>query len=397
MQAARYGRIVNIASEAGRLGSRGGAVYAAAKGGVISFTRSIARENARRGITANVVGPGPIDTPMLRGAVEAGGQKLLESMTGATLAGPAGHRRGSRLCGRLPRLATEAAFITGEMPGRLRRNGVRLMERWGGLDGHRAGPGRPHAGWTRARPSTQMRRAVGRAVRPRRRTRPARRAVAMRRRARRPGSPPPGARDDRVLLYLHGGGFSLGSVRSHRGLVVALPPKPALPRARLEYRRRPEHRFPGGARRVLRRLRLAPASGVAPPTSRWPAIRPAAGWSLATMLARAMAARPLPAAAVLLSAFTDLTASGRATPTRAASTRWTRSPSAARVARALPQAVPSRARRTASPLFADSDGLAAAARPGRRARDRARATRADFADRGARRRGRRDGGGVRAA
>ena len=72
MQAAGYGRIVNIASEAGRLGSRGGSVYAAAKGGVIAFTRSIARENGRKGITANVVAPGPIDTPMLRRAVAAG-------------------------------------------------------------------------------------------------------------------------------------------------------------------------------------------------------------------------------------------------------------------------------------------------------------------------------------
>ena len=69
MQAAAYGRIVNVASEAGRLGSRGGSVYAAAKGGVIAFTRSIARENGRKGITANVVAPGPIDTPLLRQAV----------------------------------------------------------------------------------------------------------------------------------------------------------------------------------------------------------------------------------------------------------------------------------------------------------------------------------------
>ncbi len=85
MQAARFGRIVNIASEAARLGSRGGAVYAATKGGVIAFTKSIARENARFAITANVIAPGPIDTPMLRHAVDLGGPKILEAMTGATL------------------------------------------------------------------------------------------------------------------------------------------------------------------------------------------------------------------------------------------------------------------------------------------------------------------------
>ena len=53
-----------MASEAGRLGSRGGSVYAAAKGGVIAFTRSIARENGRKGLTANVVAPGFVQTEM---------------------------------------------------------------------------------------------------------------------------------------------------------------------------------------------------------------------------------------------------------------------------------------------------------------------------------------------
>jgi 2-hydroxycyclohexanecarboxyl-CoA dehydrogenase len=65
MQRARYGRIVNIASEAGRMGATTQAVYAATKGGVIAFTMSIARENARYGITANAIAPGPIDTPLL--------------------------------------------------------------------------------------------------------------------------------------------------------------------------------------------------------------------------------------------------------------------------------------------------------------------------------------------
>ena len=84
MQAARFGRIVNVVSEAARLGSKGGAVYAAAKGGVVAFTKSIARENARYGITANCIAPGPIDTPMLRAGVARGGEKLLDAMVGAT-------------------------------------------------------------------------------------------------------------------------------------------------------------------------------------------------------------------------------------------------------------------------------------------------------------------------
>jgi len=66
MQRAGYGRIVNVTSEAGRIGAKGNAAYAAAKGGVIAFTKSIARENARFGVTANAVAPGPIETPLLR-------------------------------------------------------------------------------------------------------------------------------------------------------------------------------------------------------------------------------------------------------------------------------------------------------------------------------------------
>lgn len=65
MQRAGYGRIVNVSSEAGRIGSKGNAVYAATKGAVIAFSKSIARENARFGITVNTVCPGPIDTPLL--------------------------------------------------------------------------------------------------------------------------------------------------------------------------------------------------------------------------------------------------------------------------------------------------------------------------------------------
>lgn len=116
MQAARFGRIVSIASEAGRLGSKGGAVYAAAKGGVIAFMKSIARENARYGVTANVIAPGPIETPMLRKAVERGGQKLLDGMTGATLLGRLGQP--DEVAAAALFLASDAAaYITGETLG----------------------------------------------------------------------------------------------------------------------------------------------------------------------------------------------------------------------------------------------------------------------------------------
>ena len=64
MIAAGGGRVVSIASDAGRVGSTGEAVYAACKGGVIAFSKSVARELARQGINLNVVSPGPTDTPL---------------------------------------------------------------------------------------------------------------------------------------------------------------------------------------------------------------------------------------------------------------------------------------------------------------------------------------------
>lgn len=66
-----FGRIVNIASDAGRVGSSGEAVYSAAKGGIIAFTKTIARETARQGLNVNCVCPGPTDTPLLSAFVEA--------------------------------------------------------------------------------------------------------------------------------------------------------------------------------------------------------------------------------------------------------------------------------------------------------------------------------------
>ncbi len=66
MAARGSGRVVNVASDAGRVGSSGEAVYAACKGGIIAFTKTLARELARQGVTLNVVCPGPTDTPLFR-------------------------------------------------------------------------------------------------------------------------------------------------------------------------------------------------------------------------------------------------------------------------------------------------------------------------------------------
>jgi 2-hydroxycyclohexanecarboxyl-CoA dehydrogenase len=78
-----WGRIINIGSDAGRVGSSLESVYAGAKGGVIAFTKTVAREVARKGITANVVCPGPTDTPFLQEVVSKQGDadKVIGAMT----------------------------------------------------------------------------------------------------------------------------------------------------------------------------------------------------------------------------------------------------------------------------------------------------------------------------
>lgn len=70
MMKARFGRIVNVSSASGQMGMPGQANYAAAKAGLLGLTRSVARELASRGITANVVAPGPIETAMTAGLAD---------------------------------------------------------------------------------------------------------------------------------------------------------------------------------------------------------------------------------------------------------------------------------------------------------------------------------------
>jgi 2-hydroxycyclohexanecarboxyl-CoA dehydrogenase len=99
------GRIVNIASEAGRVGSSGSAAYSAAKGGVIAFTKTIAREGARYGVLCNAIAPGPIDTPLLnRAPNELGeiGKRVVEVMVGSTAL---------RRMGRPDEVASVVAFL----------------------------------------------------------------------------------------------------------------------------------------------------------------------------------------------------------------------------------------------------------------------------------------------
>jgi len=116
MAARGWGRIVNIASDAARVGSSGESVYSACKGGIIAFSKTLARELARKGVTVNVVCPGPTDTPILRAFLGEGegGQKVYDALVRAIPMKRVGQP--DDIPGIVAFLASdEAGFITGQV------------------------------------------------------------------------------------------------------------------------------------------------------------------------------------------------------------------------------------------------------------------------------------------
>ena len=116
MAARRSGRIVNISSDAARVGSSGEAVYAACKGGLVAFSKTIAREHARHGITVNVVCPGPTDTALFADYKQGAGnpEKLMEAFTRSIPLGRIGQP--DDLPGAIVFFASDdARFITGQV------------------------------------------------------------------------------------------------------------------------------------------------------------------------------------------------------------------------------------------------------------------------------------------
>ncbi len=116
MAARKSGRIVNVASDAARVGSSGEAVYAACKGGLVALSKTLAREHARHGITVNVICPGPTDTALLAGVAEGAPnpEKLIEAFTRAIPLGRLGQpedlARAIVFFG-----SDDASFITGQV------------------------------------------------------------------------------------------------------------------------------------------------------------------------------------------------------------------------------------------------------------------------------------------
>jgi len=168
---------------------------------------------------------------------------------------------------------------------------------------------------------------------------------------------PKQARKDKVLFYLHGGAYVLGSRRTHRQLASHMAKAAGVTAVLPEYRLAPEYPFPAAIDDAVAVYRALLESGFKPEDIVISGDSAGGGLSVATLLALRHAGDPLPAAAVLLSPFLDVTASGESATTRADQDPWFEVPDMAVVARYYCPDESKWRDPLVSPVFANVSGL----------------------------------------
>lgn len=165
------------------------------------------------------------------------------------------------------------------------------------------------------------------------------------------------ARLDEVLLYLHGGGFQVGSVRSHRDLIARLSRAAGCRALAIDYRLSPEHRFPAALNDAVAAYQWLLEQGVAPARIAIAGDSAGGGLALSALLVLRERNLPRPAAAVVLSAWTDLAATGESYASRAAADPLNQRHMVEAMARKYLGDSADPRDPLASPLFADLAGL----------------------------------------
>jgi len=167
---------------------------------------------------------------------------------------------------------------------------------------------------------------------------------------------PPSAEPGRVVLYLHGGGYVIGSPRSHRHLAAAIAGAAGAGALLLDYRLAPEHPFPAAVEDATAAYRWLLDQAIAPERIVIAGDSAGGGLTVATLLALREARVPLPAGGVCISPWVDLTCSGASYATKADADPIVQRSGVEEMARAYLGATPPRTP-LASPLFADLRGL----------------------------------------
>lgn len=167
---------------------------------------------------------------------------------------------------------------------------------------------------------------------------------------------PPSAEPGRVVLYLHGGGYVIGSPRSHRHLAAAIASAAGASALLLDYRLAPEHPYPAAVDDAAAAYRWLLDQAIAPARIVIAGDSAGGGLTVATLLALREAGVPLPAGGVCISPWVDLTCGGASYATKATADPIVRRDGVEQMARAYLGATPPRTP-LASPLFADLRGL----------------------------------------